>query len=542
MKSFDRAPSRARLSAALGCVALMLAMQGCSSQPSSSGVQPPGGTAPPNTTPSTTGPVMAGGAGGAPSTPSLTGGSAPVATGGSAAPPVATAGSMAPPATAGSMAPPSTEGPDQPTNPGTPGASADWKMMGYDLGSTYYNSAETKLTKDNAASLTEAYTLDMGGPTYGAPLQIGDKIYASGPSYVIAVDAATGQEQWRTSVGSTGSLAFDDGTLYIDNNTANIVAINAADGKMLWSKKTHATETADGSSSPLVAGDVVLIGGSSGSIELIGGAFRGFMSALDKKTGDIKWSTYTVPENAKGASIWSSPSADVAAGIAYGATGNNYGAPATDSSDSIIAFDLATGAIKWKAQRVMNDTFGGGLGGVGPDSDFGANPVLYETMVDGKMTKVASAGTKGGTAHAIKRDDGSLLWTRTLGTGQADGSFGVFVNSTWTGKYMLMACNEGGPATLYALDGATGDIKWMRKLTGQVWGRMSSANGLGFVGTGTNLEVFDVETGSVLKTVASKGGTVAGTITISNGRVAFGEGLTWSTGRAGSKLTVLMVK
>jgi polyvinyl alcohol dehydrogenase (cytochrome) len=457
-------------------------------------------------------------------------------------PPTATAGSAAPPAAAGSEAPPSTEGPDTGTNTGTPsGGSPDWKMMAYDLGSTYFNSAETKLNKDNAASLTEAYTVDMGGPVYGAPLQVGDKIYASGPSFVVALDAATGNEQWRLSVASTGSMSFDDGTLYL-NNYAKIVAINAADGKMKWSKPTHTSEMADGSSSPLVAGDMILVGGSSGSIELIGGAFRGFMTALNKTTGDIAWSTYTVPETAKGASIWSSPAADLAAGIAYGATGNNYGAPATDSSDSIIAFDLKTGDIKWKAQRVQNDTFGGGVGGAGPDADFGANPVLYETMVDGKMTKIASAGAKNGAAHAVRRDDGSLLWTRSLGTGQADGSFGIFVNSTWTGKYMLFACNEGGPATLYALDGATGDIKWMRKLTGQVWGRMSAANGLGFVGTGTNLEIFDVETGTVIKSVPSKGGTVAGTITVANGRVAFGEGFSWSSGRNGSKITVLQVK
>ena len=538
MMSFDCVRAGGRAGAGLACAALLFAAQACSSKPSSD-AQAPGFTNPPGT-PSTTGPVMAGGAGGAAAAPPV-GGSVAVVPPGGTTPPVMSAGSAAPPATGGTMAPP-TEGPDTGTNTGMPTGSTDWTTMGYDLGSTYYNSAETVLSKANAANLTEAYTVDMGGPVYGAPLQVGDKIYASGPSFVVALEAATGKELWRLSSASTGSLAYDGGTLYQNNNSANIVAIDAASGKMLWSKKSHASETADGSSSPLVAGDVILIGGSSGSIELIGGSFRGFMSALDKKTGDIKWSTFTVPETAKGASIWSSPSADLAAGIGYGATGNNYGAPATDSSDSIIAFDLKTGDIKWKAQRVMNDTFGGGLGGIGPDADFGSNPVLYETMVDGKMTKIASGGTKNGSAHAVRRDDGSMLWTRSLGTGQADGSFGIFVNATWTGKYMMFACNEGGPATLYALDGATGDIKWMRKLTGQVWGRMSSANGLGFVGTGTNLEIFDVETGAVIKSVPSKGGTVAGTITVSNGRVAFGEGFTWSSGVNGSKLTVLQVK
>ncbi|HTE46655.1 MAG TPA: PQQ-binding-like beta-propeller repeat protein [Gemmatimonadaceae bacterium] len=418
--------------------------------------------------------------------------------------------------------------------PTTPPGGSEWRMIGYDLGSTYNNTAEKKLTKDNAAQLKEIYTVDMGSNVYGAPLQIGDKMYLSGTN-VRAIDAASGTEIWKAAIPSTSSLSFDNGILYLNDDDGQINALNAADGKPVW-KMPADKQRSDGSSSALVVGDLVLIGGSSGGAELGGGAFRGYMSALDKKTGAVKWTTYTVPEGAKGASIWSSPSADLAAGVAYGGTGNNYGAPATDTSDAFIAFDLATGVIKWKNQRVMNDTFGGGIG---PDADFGANPVLFETMVNGTLTKVVAAGNKGGQAHAIKRDDGSMLWQRNLCGGAADGSQGVFVNSTWSGKNLIIACNEGGPATLYGLDGATGNIAWMRRLAGQVWGRISVANGVGFVGTGTNLEAFDVDTGVMIKSFASKGGSVAGTISIANGRVAFGEGMTWSTARAGRMVTVL---
>jgi polyvinyl alcohol dehydrogenase (cytochrome) len=308
---------------------------------------------------------------------------------------------------------------------------------------------------------------------------------------------------------------------------------------MLWSKAVD-SQTSDGTSSPLVVGEAVVVGGSNGGVELSTGSFKGYLAALDRKTGAMLWNTPTVPASGKGASIWSSPSADLAAGLVFGGTGNNYGPPATDTSDAIIAFDLKTGAIKWKNQRLANDTFGGGSL-TGPDADFGANPVLYETMVGGVLTKVAAAGTKGGTAHAVKRDDGMLLWTRALGAGAADGARGIFTNSTWSGKNLLVALNQGGPATLFALDGATGEIAWMRELPGQVWGRMAVANGVGFVGTGTALEAFDVDTGVLIKSYPSKGGTVAGTITVSNGRVAFGEGLSWSSGKRGTKMTVLAV-
>jgi outer membrane protein assembly factor BamB len=433
------------------------------------------------------------------------------------------------------VTPPPVEG-MPPGVPTTPAGGSEWRMMGYDLGSSFNNTAEKKLTKENAAQLKEIYTVDMGGDVYGAPLQVGDKIYVSGKT-IRALDAATGTESWKVTLGSTSSMAFSDGVLYCNDDNGQINALNAADGMPLW-KKPADKQTSDGSSSPLVAGDLILIGGSSGGAELGGGAFRGYMSALNKLTGELVWTTYTVPEGARGASLWSSPSADLVAGVAYGGTGNNYGAPATDTSDAFIAFDLKTGTIKWKNQRVMNDTFGSGIG---PDSDFGANPVLYDVMVNGTLTKVIAAGNKGGQAHAIKRDDGSMLWNRTLCSGAVDGSSGIFVNSTWSGKHLIVGCNEGGPATLYGLDGATGNIAWMRKLAGQVWGHITVANGVGFVGTGTNLEAFDVDTGTLIKSFPSKGGTVAGTITVANGRVAFGDGLTWSSGRAGRNVTVLAV-
>jgi polyvinyl alcohol dehydrogenase (cytochrome) len=416
--------------------------------------------------------------------------------------------------------------------------------MAYDSAGTYYNSAETMLTKDNAASLTVAWTVDMGTNTYGAPLMVGDKVYASSGASIKAIDAASGTVEWMKSAGTTGSMAYDSGTLYYYTTSANIVAIDAADGMQKWSKQPKDNPGGDGSSSPILAGNAVLIGGSNGGAEILGGRFRGFLAALDKSTGAGLWTTYTVPTGASGASLWSSAAADVAGGIAYGTTGNNHGTPGTDSSDSFIAFDLATGEIKWKNQRTKSDTWSGG-DTVAPDADFGANPVLYEVMVGGVMTKVVSSGQKIGDAHALKRDDGSMLWTRNLctGTNTRDGKMGIFVNAAWSGKNMLFACNNAGSAQLFGVDGASGDIAWMTPLPmGEVYGRISAANGVGFVGAGKNLIVFDTDTGRIFKMFPAKSGTVAGTIAIANGRVAYGEGLAWANGVSGRILTMLKIQ
>lgn len=448
----------------------------------------------------------------------------PNGTGGTTAPPPATGGSTAPT-----------------TPPVTGTATVDWTTMGYDPGSTYFNAGETMLTKANAATLEVAWTADFGGNVYGAALQVGEKIYASGGTTVRGFEAATGKELWKASVPSSSALSYAEGTLFINATNGKLVALNAETGAEVWAKSNG--PGADGTSSAVVAGDMVIVGASSGAVELTGGSFRGFALALNRKSGEQAWLTYTVPEGASGASFWSTLSADVAAGVVYGGTGNNYAPPATDTSDAIIAFDLKTGAIKWKNQRIKDDVYPRG-GATGIDSDFGANPVLYETMVNGTLTKMVADGAKFGTIHGLQREDGKEVWTREICTGSAEGSNGIFTNFAWTGKHLLVACNAGTSATLFGIDAATGDVLWMRTVPGLVWGRTAVANGVGFAGVGKTLEVFDVDTGANIKTIPSKGGTVASTITVSRGRVAFGEGMSWLSGGVarGTTLTVLTVK
>lgn len=417
--------------------------------------------------------------------------------------------------------------------------------MGYDQASTYNNTAETVLTKENAARLEIAWQADLGTNVYGAPLQVGDTIYASAATGVTAFNAATGTTKWKSRAGTTGSLAYDGGTLYLHTALGSITALDASSGSQKWSQRANA-QGGDGSSSPLVVGDVVLIGGSSGGAEVIGASrYRGYLAALNKSSGAVVWTGYTIPSigGARGAAIWSSPAADPAGNMAFASTGNNHGAPATDTSDAIVAFNLKTGEMLWKNQRTKNDTWSGSSREP-PDADFGANPVLYTANVKGVPTQLVSAGQKSSDVHAFRRDTGELVWTRNLGGGSRDGILGVFVNSTWTGKYMLFACNQNGGASseLFALDGGTGEIAWQRKLDGPVWGRISVANGVGFAGVGGKLEIFDTDTGARIKTIAGKRGTVAGTISIANGRVAYGEGMSWATAKPGSTLTVLSIK
>jgi len=412
-------------------------------------------------------------------------------------------------------------------------------MMGYDVGSTYFNRAETTLTKDNVASLQVLWTADLGGNVLGGALQVGDKMYATGPGNMYAFDAATGNQRWKVSAPSSSTLGYADDTLYLNATNANVMAFNAADGAIKWSMKSDASGN-DGSSSAIPVGGLILIGAADGPGELSGDSFRGYMAAHDSLTGAPKWVTFTVPMGSTGASFWSTPSASMADGLVFGGTGNNYSAPATDSSDALIAFDFNTGLIKWKYQRVADDTFPGNFSA--PDSDFGNNPVVYDAVVGGAQEKMIASATKYGYVVALKRLTGQLVWKRDIcKMGSPDGNHGLFTNFSFSGESLVAACNEGGMGTLISLNPSTGDFLWSRPLPGRVFGRMAFANGVGFVGTGEAVEAFDVDSGALIKSFPSKGGTVASTITISRGRVAFGEGLAWLPSGliAGSTLTVL---
>lgn len=59
--------------------------------------------------------------------------------------------------------------------------------------------------------------------------------------------------------------------------------------------------------------------------------------------------------------------------------------------------------------------------------------------------------------------------------------------------------------------------------------RISVANGVGFVGNDKVLQAFDAKTGDLLY-YRDNAGTLAGVITVANGRVAYGEGLSWTRG------------
>lgn len=268
------------------------------------------------------------------------------------------------------------------------------------------------------------------------------------------------------SLGQNGS----GWAAYFGDQRANVYAVDAVTGKLLW--KTHVEEFPGA----LITGAPALAEGrlyvpTSSMEEVFAGnpeypccKFRGSISALDAATGKVLWKSYTVTEEPtprrkskvgvqlwgpSGAGVWSSPTVDLKARTLYVTTGDSYSDPAALTSDSFLAFDLETGKLKWSQQMTKGDAFNVSCGAPpetrtncpeanGPDFDFGSSPILVEL---GSGRRALIAGQKSGMVYALDPEkQGELLWQRRVGRGGPTG--GVQWGSAADAKNVYVALSD----------------------------------------------------------------------------------------------------
>jgi polyvinyl alcohol dehydrogenase (cytochrome) len=96
---------------------------------------------------------------------------------------------------------------------------------------------------------------------------------------------------------------------------------------------------------------------------------RGAIVALDAATGATIWIANTIPEatpqgknsvgtqlwGPSGVSVWAAPTIDAQRRVLYVGTGDNHSAPATATSDAVLALSLDTGKIVWSRQLLAGD-------------------------------------------------------------------------------------------------------------------------------------------------------------------------------------------
>jgi quinohemoprotein ethanol dehydrogenase len=271
-------------------------------------------------------------------------------------------------------------------------------------------------------------------------------MYVSGPwSVVYALDAKTGALRWQYDPQVDGQfarrtccdavnrgVAVADGAVYVATLDGYLVALHARTGKPLWKTDTITDRSRSYAitGAPRVAGGNVVIG--NGGAEM---GVRGYVTALDRKTGKLAWRFFVVPGDPAagpdehpevtearktwdpksrwdlggGGTAWDSIVYDPDTDIVYIGTGNGSPHPAWLRSpaggdnlylSSIVALDANSGRKKWHYQTTPQDSW---------DYTATQNMVLADIKIGDKPRKVIMQAPKNGFFYVLDRVTGELL-------------------------------------------------------------------------------------------------------------------------------------
>jgi polyvinyl alcohol dehydrogenase (cytochrome) len=387
----------------------------------------------------------------------------------------------------------------QPATLPDPASMPRWNGWGYDITNSRYQPAPGFTAADVPnLKLKWAFGFPAGTPAYSQPTVASGRIYVgSGTGVVFSLDSATGCTYWTFKAASGVRATISIGPLgggrfaaYFGDLQANVYAVDARTGELIWQKKADDHRLARVTGAPTLHDGRLYVPVSS--VEEASAAqptypcctFRGSVIAYNAITGEQLWKSYTIPEAPKevgknsvgtpmfkpaGAAVWNSPTIDVQRGALYVGTGNAYTQPAAVQSDAVMAFDLKTGAIRWTNQVTPEDAFVMNCrqgvencpGNVGPDFDFGNAPILRQ-LPGGRS--IIAIGQKSGLAYGLDPDkQGAKVWEYRAGAGTALGglewgSAADEVNAYFPVSDVLMPAPQSGG--LHAVALATGQRVW----------------------------------------------------------------------------------
>jgi polyvinyl alcohol dehydrogenase (cytochrome) len=239
-----------------------------------------------------------------------------------------------------------------------------------------------------------AFAFPDGSGSRSQPAVAGGAVFVGSQSgELYALDGRTGCLYWKfvaageirgAIIYRAASSPSQQPTVYFGDVFANVYALDARTGNRLWQVKVDEHPAARIAGSPTVFGDRIYVPLGSWGEELAAASpdyiccsFRGSLTAIERHTGEVIWTRYTIPTAAveqyrnslgkpvlgpSGAGIWSAPAVDGRRGSIFITTGNNFSDPVDDNSDAVFALDLASGAVKWKQRcfRMMSTTMAAG--------------------------------------------------------------------------------------------------------------------------------------------------------------------------------------
>ncbi|MEZ0311121.1 MAG: PQQ-binding-like beta-propeller repeat protein [Myxococcota bacterium] len=294
--------------------------------------------------------------------------------------------------------------------------------------------------------VTSAYRVDgrhSGVSTSVVPLQL--------------VATAVGAGNKGIHSAAKGSPAADASGFYVGTDDGHLYAF-ANDGHLRWQVKlANAGQGVHGT--PMLDGERVYIG-----------AYNGRLYAFDKNDGRPLW--LAVLGDAIGASP--TPDGDDLLISVETRAPNGYVARLSRADGHVVWLSDWLGEQSHASPTVAGDAIFLGAN----NQDFFAlarsdGHLLWRTPVGGDVKGTACvigdaviAITNAGTAFALRRTDGGVLWRRELGS-EGRGSVSCLEQSTGAPVSVGLvfvtlgtAAARGGFGTSYALDAATGEVRW----------------------------------------------------------------------------------
>ncbi len=322
--------------------------------------------------------------------------------------------------------------------------SNEWLTHGLNYNEDRFSQLK-QITKENVTSLGLDWVTDLGSKRglEASPLVANGVMYLSGVwSTVFAIDAKTGKEIWKydphVKGGQAENLCCDvvnrgvamyKEKIFVGTLDGRLIALNAADGKLIWSTQTtDTTKPYSITGAPRVVDGKVIIG--NGGAEF---GVRGYVSAYDAQSGKQVWRFYTVPgnpaepfenkamENAAktwagewwkyggGGTAWDAMAYDPELKLLYIGTGN--GSPwdrkyrSNGFGDnlylsSIVALNPANGELVWYYQTTPGDSW---------DFTTTQHIILADLTIKGEKRKVLMQAPKNGFFYVLDRTNGKFI-------------------------------------------------------------------------------------------------------------------------------------
>src|SRR6516164_863282 len=308
----------------------------------------------------------------------------------------------------------------------------NWLMHHHDFNAQRYSPLD-QINKSNARNLKLAFAVALGGKSAADSLEATPLVEDGfmymvdswGVVYKIDVRSGTaGTIMWKMDPElanqdrNRGAALWGNLVISVTGYAGRVVATDKETGAIVWDKSLLDQADLELTAAPLALRDSIVVGGSGGDRGL-----RNWVAALDPRTGDIKWKTYSIPAPGEpgsetwkdnhgawqtgGGAFYVTGAYDPVANLTYWGSGNAV--PAYDPTyrpgdnlytSSAIAFDAATGKISWFHQYTPNDN---------RDYDETGSHIIIDTKVNGEDRKILSHAGRNGFEYTFDRLNGQFL-------------------------------------------------------------------------------------------------------------------------------------